>query len=109
MAKKAVKQVEKVTREAVRGAYQIRSGHEIPPMVKESVYPWGMLLEGEPGTLSFFVPCDSQEDAESRRSPIQSSGNNYYSKRRIPRRAVSRIVSEGEVIGVESWSVVSAE
>jgi hypothetical protein len=106
---KKVAAPKKVTRENVREGYTLQEGMEIPPIVKESIYPWGALLEKDPGVLSFFVACGSAEEAEGRRSPIQSSGNNYYSKRRIPRTAVSRIVEEDGQTGVRSWAVVATD
>lgn len=91
--------------QAIRDSFTIEAGVEIPPIVRESQYPWEVIAEGDPGQLSFFVACNSEDHAEKRRSPIQSSGRNYYVKRKINRSAVSRVVQENGVWGVRSWAV----
>jgi len=111
--KAPVKKAEPVSHEEVRAQFEIRTGREIPPVVHESKYPWGELataFEKDPEAHpSFFLPCDSQEDANSKRSAIQGSGRNYYTKRRMPYTSISRVIEEDGVWGIESWCVPSTE
>ena len=108
--KKAVKIVgthEQSPFEKERESFEIRRGREIPPIVRESKYPWGkmveLLAEDPENYPSFFVKFDSREAANSSRSMIQGSGRNYYSGRRMPFEVTSRVVEEDGIVGVESW------
>jgi len=116
MAKKTVAKKSITTptpHEKARAGFQIRTGREIPPVVHESKYPWGELAQAferdSEDHPSFFLPCDSQDQANSRRSAIQGSGRHYYTMRRMPYTVLSRVVEEDGVFGVESWIVPSTE
>jgi hypothetical protein len=84
------------------------SGVAIPPQVKASKYPWAQLL-GEAGK-TFFIPVGTEEEAETARNSIQSSGRNYYSKRELPFRAICRAMpSTDGTWGVRAWAVAQKE
>lgn len=83
----------------------IQENIEIPPMVKESKYPWGELAEATPKEKNFFIECESEEEANRLRSSVYSSGRNYYLKRKIARVPVVRVIQVGDSFGVGAWSV----
>jgi len=49
--------------------------------VKRSVYDWEFLKENP--EANFFVACDSEEEAKTLKSSINSSGQNFFMKRKI--------------------------
>lgn len=78
---------------------------ELPPIMKESKYPWGMLAAHPPKKKSFFVKCSDKQSAEDIRSSIFSSGRNYYLKRKINRVPVCRVMQINDVwgVGAQAW------
>ena len=78
-------------------------------VVKKSIYPWDDLIPQKGDSPSaparnFFVECGSRDEAKTMRSSINSSGLNYYLKRKlglIPVVVASRIgEGEDETFGV---------
>ena len=58
-------------------------------VVKRSIYPWEKLIpqkDDKPDgpARNFFVECKDREEAAKMRSSINSSGQNYFLKRKIP-------------------------
>jgi len=47
--------------------------------VKRSIYPWADLTPGG----NFFIACDDEDAARALKSSVNSSGLNYYLKRKI--------------------------
>jgi len=60
--------------------------------VKRSIYPWDSLIDNPGG--NFFIECEDEDAARSLKSSVNSSGLNYYLKRKInlvPVCAVARM------------------
>lgn len=81
---------------------------EIPPLVKESIYPWDKLAapDVKPLMASFFVACDNKEEADTLRPSVYSSGRTYYQKRSISLRPVLRVLQMGDVWGIMAWATI---
>lgn len=79
---------------------------DIPPLVKESIYPWEKLAAAKPLMTSFFVACDDKEEAETLRTSVYASGRVYYQKRSIQLRPVCRVLQIGDVWGVNAWATI---
>lgn len=80
---------------------EILEGVEPPPILRESKYPWANLLQDP--SKSFFVPCNSEEEARQKRTGIQSSGRHYVEMREAPLVAVSRVIRHKDRWGVGNW------
>ena len=99
----------KTTRRPIRARieYDIETGIDQPPRVKESIYPWAAMAEaaqkkkGNP--VSFFIPCEDQAHAVGSRTGIQSSGRSYYQKRGQNFTVSSSAMQNGDTWGVRSW------
>lgn len=73
--------------------------------VKRSIYPWDSL---ESAKGNFFIECDNDDAARSLKSSVNSSGLNYYLKRKINLVPVVIVAQVGEVVGV-LCSAIAAE
>ncbi len=51
--------------------------------VKSSIYPWDDLADKETETENFFIDCDDLDEARGLKHSVNSSGLNYYLKRKI--------------------------
>lgn len=64
------------------------AGFEELVSVKRSIYPWDDLIPQEDddpkkAARNFFVDCDDADAARALKSSVNSSGLNYFLKRRI--------------------------
>jgi hypothetical protein len=100
--KASVKKV-KAPKERKHREISIGEDLEIPPMVKESKYPWAELGKAEPKEKYFFVGCENQEEADTLRSSVYSSGRNYFLKRKIARIPIVRVMETDGRWGVAAW------
>jgi hypothetical protein len=73
--------------------------------VKRSIYPWESLVE-DPGG-NFFVECDDETEARTLKSSVNSSGLNYYLKRKINLVPVTTVAKLGEKFGVVCMVIVA--
>ena len=89
----------------------MHTGVEIPPIVRESKYPWGQLVvesTTSPESMpSFSVPIGSYDDARTSRTSIHASGKNYLDNRGLPLKVITRVLSldGGVSYSVMSWVV----
>lgn len=79
---------------------------DVPPLVKESIYPWDKLADAKPLMTSFFVECDSKEEADTLRQSVYASGRTFYQKRGIQLRPVVRVLQMGDKWGVNAWATI---
>lgn len=78
---------------------------EIPPVFRDSKYPWEELAEAEPGTKHFFVECEDEEDANSFKNGLKQGGKSYYAKRDISRAVIVRAMEINGNWGVAAWAL----
>jgi len=74
--------------------------------VKRSIYPWDSLIDNPGG--NFFINCDDEEAARSLKSSVNSSGLNYYLKRKIDLVPVCIVAKLEDTFGVLA-SAIAAE
>ena len=101
------------TRRPIRARieYDIETGIDQPPRVKESINPWAALRKVAQKQIddestaggSFFIPCEDQAHAVGSRTGIQASGRAYYQKRGQNFTVSSSAVQRGDTWGVRSW------
>ena len=100
------------TRRPIRARveYDIETGIDQPPRVKESIYPWAAMAEAAmKKPVSFFIPCEDQAHAVGSRTGIQSSGRAYYQKRGQSFSVSSSAMQDGDTWGVRSWVTATPE
>lgn len=93
---------------------QLEEGVGIPAQVKESKYPWHELIQGSDvppeKRKNFFVPCANEDEAKTTRPSIHSSGTNYYAKRGLPLKPITRVMQNNAgAWGIRAWAAPRAE
>ena len=81
----------------------VGSGVTIPPVTRDSIYPWDDLLNPDVENPHFFVACDDEEEAERLRPSVYQSGKSYYDKRETSVAVVTRVMED--LKGSDNWGV----
>lgn len=105
MSDTATQAEQATTPRKVRNITFVDTPPEVPPILGTSIYPWDKLAEYRPFEKSFFVECESKDDADTLRQSVYASGRVYYQKRKIERRPVVRVMEFGDPkqFGVMAW------